>query len=248
MFVNTLGNIFNQKKGLPRPWPMYYTYLVSINVKRWRNTQMDFTGRNSQPAQPAASGAQFAGPNTNAKRDKSGNKASWFRWAGGGLGLLLTALVVAAICAVAFNDSNTEAKLVNKDKHQAIFLNTGQVYFGKVTDLNNKYITLTKIYYLQTSSTGTTTANQQANTSVSLVKLGCELHEPYDQMVINRSQVTFWENLQDNGQVAKAIAEFVKKNPEGQKCADQSAAPNSNSNVQGSTNSTTNNTTKTTNP
>lgn len=209
---------------------------------------MDFTGRNSQPAQPAASGAQFAGPNTNAKRGKSGDKASWFRWAGGGLGLLLTALVVAAICAVAFNDSNTEAKLVNKDKQQAVFLNTGQVYFGKVTDLNNKYITLTKIYYLQTSSTGTTTANQQANTSVSLVKLGCELHEPYDQMVINRSQVTFWENLQDNGQVAKAIAEFVKKNPEGQKCADQSAAPNSNSNVQGSTNSTTNNTTKTTNP
>ena len=57
-----------------------------------------------------------------------------------------------------------------------------------------------------------------------------------------------WENLQDNGQVAKAIAEFVKKNPEGQKCADQSAAPNSNSNVQGSTNNTTNSTTKTTNP
>jgi hypothetical protein len=82
------------------------------------------------------------------------------------------------------------------------------------------------------------------------VKLGCELHEPLDQMVINRDQITFWENLGDNGQVAKAVSTFEKQNPNGQKCADQSssASTNSGNTTQNAptTNSTTNNTT--TNP
>jgi hypothetical protein len=69
------------------------------------------------------------------------------------------------------------------------------------------------------------------------VKLGCELHAPFDQMVINRDQVTFWENLQDDGQVAKAVATFKKENPNGQKCADtsNSTGTQQNSTVQSNT-------------
>ncbi|HET8669104.1 MAG TPA: hypothetical protein VFM05_00340, partial [Candidatus Saccharimonadales bacterium] len=55
-------------------------------------------------------------------------------------------------------------------------------------------------------------------TSFSLVKLGCELHGPLDQMVINREQVTFWENLGTEGKVTKAIEEWRSKNPNGQNC------------------------------
>ena len=81
-----------------------------------------------------------------------------------------------------------------------------------------------------------TGAAANANTSVSLVKLGCELHSPFDQMVINRSQVTFWENLQDSGQVAKAVKSFQDKNPSGQKCSDTASNASTTNNVQGSTN------------
>jgi hypothetical protein len=49
-------------------------------------------------------------------------------------------------------------------------------------------------------------------------------------MVVNRDQVTFWENLQDSGQVAKAVNTFIKQNPTGQKCVDQSSSSNNNSN------------------
>jgi len=103
---------------------------------------------------------------------------------------------------------------------------------------------------LQTSNNGSTTSTTAANTNVSLVKLGCELHSPYDQMIINREQVTFWENLQDSGQVAKAVKTFEQQNPNGQKCADQSTSNNASTtnNVQGSTNTTTNNSTTTTKP
>ena len=45
-----------------------------------------------------------------------------------------------------------------------------------------------------------------------LQKLGSELHGPEDQMVINRDQVQFWENLKDDGQVVKAITTY-KANP-----------------------------------
>jgi len=210
---------------------------------------MDFTGRSSQPAQPANTGPQFSGSTTgsgNNKKSKSGKKFNFVRWGGGFLGLLVVALVVAVILVIGFGGPKPEGKFLDKNKLQAVFLQTGQVYFGNVTKMNSEYFVLTNIYYLQTSNTGTSTTTTAANTNVSLVKLGCELHAPDDRMVINRDQVTFWENLHDDGQVAKAVATFKKDNPNGQKCADQSSAPNANTNVQGSGTNTTN-TTPTTN-
>ena len=201
---------------------------------------MDFTGRGSQPAQPAATGSQYSGSTNagNGKKSKSNKSRNWARWGAGLLGLLLLVLVVALIVFVAFG-SKKESGYIDKNKLQAVFLQTGQVYFGKIKSLQGNYIELENIYYLQTSnSDSASTTNSNAN--VSLVKLGCELHAPYDRMVINRDQVTFWENLQDDGQVAKAVATFQKDNPNGQKCSDQSAAPNSSSNVQGSNNTNTN--------
>lgn len=207
---------------------------------------MDFTGRSPQTSPTNQNVASVSGNSTNKKAAKASRSATWLRWGMGVLGLLLVALVVALIVAIGFGDKKQESGYLDKNKLQAVFLNTGQVYFGNVKSLTSKYFVVDNIYYLQTSSTGTSTANQAASTNVSLVKLGCELHSPYDQMVINRDQVTFWENLQDNGQVAKAVATFEKNNPNGQKCADQSAAPNTNSNVQNNTNTTQNTTTNTT--
>lgn len=199
---------------------------------------MDFTGRSSQAPQSAAAGQQFGGTvnnTTNNKRSAKGGKdRNLVRWGAGLLGLLIVVLVVAVIAVIGL-PQKTEASYVDSSKLQAVFLNTGQVYFGNVKTLNSKFFVLDNIYYLQTSSSSATAATTAANTNVSLVKLGCELHEPYDQMVINRDQVTFWENLQANGQVAKAVATFQKDNPNGQKCSDQSAAPNTGSTVQGTT-------------
>lgn len=154
-----------------------------------------------------------------------------------GAGTVLVAiLLIFLIIFLAKSSGNgtSESKYVDSNKLQAVFLNTGQVYFGKIQTLDSRYFVLSDIYYLQTSGG----SGQAQNTNVSLVKLGCELHEPYDKMVINRSQVTFWENLQDGGQVAKAVGQFEKQNPNGQKCADQSSsAPTTSSSVQNAGNS-----------
>lgn len=145
-------------------------------------------------------------------------------------------LFVALVGLIYFSQPSSQAKFVKKNDLQAVFLNSGQVYFGNIRDVTNNYLTLTNIYYLQTSGSNSKDSN------VSLVKLGCELHEPYDQMVINTDQVTFWENLQDNGKVATAVKNFEKQNPNGQQCTDQTSAPTgSNGGVQGTNSSSSSN-------
>lgn len=188
---------------------------------------MEFSNRNTQPQAAAPSThSAAAGATGGGKKSKTrgGNKLNKLAVL---IGTVLMAILLIAVIVFAVNaPGKKESSFVDSSKLQAVFLNTGQVYFGNVTSMNNQYIVLTNIYYLQTANGGQNTTSN--NSSVSLVKLGCELHEPYDKMVINRDQVTFWENLQDSGQVATAVKTFEKQNPDGQKCADQSSSAGTN--------------------
>lgn len=185
---------------------------------------MDFPNRSAQP-QTVAPSAHAAPASGNGKKNQ--DKGLWGRvLLVVGVVLVVVVLLASLIVMASGSKGYNEKQYVDTGKLQAVFLNTGQVYFGNITTLNSSFFVLTNIYYLQTSSTG---SGSSANTSVSLVKLGCELHEPYDKMVINRAQVTFWENLQDGGQVAKAVSTFEKDNPNGQKCTDQSSSSGTNS-------------------
>lgn len=189
---------------------------------------MDFSNRNV-PSQTAAPGVQpaVAGASNHNKKNRS-DKGKWSRI---GVVVMVAAVVILLVslsAALAYSPKG-EDQYVDTNKLQAVFLNTGQVYFGHVKALNSKYYVLTNIYYLQTSNSSSTASSSSTANNVTLVKLGCELHQPYDQMVINADQVTFWENLQSDGQVAKAVSTFQQQNPNGQKCADQSSSSSSNS-------------------
>jgi hypothetical protein len=154
---------------------------------------------------------------------------------------LVTVIVGAALllAAVALyvglsSGSAGESKQLDKSKYQAVFLNGGATsgavayttYFGHLTSLNDKYFVLKDVYYLTTDQTN-------GQTNPQLTKLGCQqLHSPLDRMVINRSQVAFWENLQDNGKVVQAIKQFVQQNPNGPNCT---AAASSTTQSQSST-------------
>jgi hypothetical protein len=159
--------------------------------------------------------------------------------------LVGSALLLAAVALyLGFSGTPTtsESKQIDTSKYQAVFLNGGATsgsvayttYFGHVTKLNGSYLVLKDVYYLTTANS--TDQSQAANPQ--LTKLGCQqLHSPYDEMVVNRSQVAFWENLQDSGKVVQAIKQFKQQNPNG---------PNCSANTSSSTNSTTN--TQTTTP
>lgn len=175
---------------------------------------MDFSNRNGQPAAPAAAQGRPAHPGGKKSRGKWLNIISVF--------LLVSSacLLAALIFTIATSDNKKEKEFVDTSKFQAVFLEGGQVYFGKVRELNKEYVTVDNIYYLRVNEQAAAEGQQQqqAQQDISLAKLGCELHGPQDLMVINRSQVTFWENLKDDSQVVAAINEFVKQNPEGQQC------------------------------
>lgn len=115
------------------------------------------------------------------------------------------------IKAVEDDNSFTE-KEVKTEQYQALFLEGGQVYFGKVTAVTQDTMKLEDIYYLQ-SGTVDRTGIPSAGADVKLVKLGKELHSPEDVMVVERKNLLFWENLQDDGQVATAISRYKMENP-----------------------------------
>jgi hypothetical protein len=101
---------------------------------------------------------------------------------------------------VSFSKSNS---------YQAVFLSSGQVFFGKITYSDSQYVQLTDIYYLQMPEA---LEKQDSEQNMVLIKRGNELHGPNDGMKINKSQILFIEEVKDSGKVAQAISDYkVKK-------------------------------------
>lgn len=132
--------------------------------------------------------------------------------------ILLIVLSFAGILyfgAKALSAATADSSVKSK-QFQAVFLTNGQVYFGNLTKIDNGYVKLTNIFYLQVSSSGSQPTPQPAASSaqqqVSLAKLGGELHGPEDSMYISRSQVLFYENLKTDGKVAQAIKKYQDDN------------------------------------
>ena len=141
------------------------------------------------------------------KKQKSANK------------LLLTIVIGAVIAALglatwllASMNSAASAPGVDANKYQAVFLNNGQVYFGKLAQVNGQYLKLTKVFYIQDSTTDATStekSDEQTTTGdKKLIKLGKEVHGPEDAMIINRDQVTMYENLKTDSEVVKLITQY----------------------------------------
>jgi len=121
--------------------------------------------------------------------------------------ILLIALV---IYMVGYKSDTPVISKVQADKYQAVFLNSadGQVYFGKLRDLNKQYYQLSDIYYVRVQTVQPDKNTTQTQQSISLAKLGNEIHGPQDVMYINKSSVMFWENLKEEGQVVCAVRDY----------------------------------------
>jgi len=131
--------------------------------------------------------------------------------------LLISATILAVSAVALIGLKQGEAGYVNKDGYQVVALADKQVYFGKVTSINDTYISISDVYYLNQSD-----SSSESN-DVRLIKRGGEVHCPMDRMTISRDQVNFWENIQSDGQIAKLIGEWKEKNPSGQTCGNASA-------------------------
>lgn len=125
------------------------------------------------------------------------------------ISLIVVSVAITAFVGYALVRGVGSQNYVESDQYQAVFLSDGQIYFGKLSNVDQQYAVLEDIYYLQVQNNSQVQqAEAEQAPQIQLVKLGNEIHGPQDKMVINADQILFWENLKDEGQVADAIARY----------------------------------------
>lgn len=85
--------------------------------------------------------------------------------------------------------------------YQAVLLNNGTAYFGKLQGLGGAYPVLREVYYIQKVVNPET--KQESNV---LVKRGREMHAP-DYMILNAADIVLVEPVTESSRVAALIAE-----------------------------------------
>ncbi len=111
------------------------------------------------------------------------------------------AIVVFALFGVFNLNIKGDFPSVDDDLWQAVFLENGQVYFGKLEEHDQNYVVLRSVYYLREAKD--LEAKDTAN--LNLIKLGGEVHGPDDKMFINKESILYFENMKDTSRVVQSI-------------------------------------------
>jgi len=116
------------------------------------------------------------------------------------------AIIVAVIllCALAWWFCIRGQQHIMSDRYQAVHLENGQVFFGKLQNTSGEFLTLRDAYYTplqQPKPAG----EQETPTQLSLIRVGEEVYGPEQSVSIARSTVQYWENLRSDSKVIDAI-------------------------------------------
>jgi hypothetical protein len=165
----------------------------------------------SPPAPQPSTPAPVVRSNRSHESKKTSNKTPLI------IGLVFIVLIVIAGLAWMALGRTGPAGAIDGSKYQAVFFTNGQVYFGKLTSLNDDYMRLKNVYYLQNKTksaddSSPQSASKQDTSDVELIKLGNEIHGPEDEMLVSKDQILFFENLKSAGTVSKTITNFQSKN------------------------------------
>lgn len=118
-------------------------------------------------------------------------------------------LVVLLLALVAvwwlFGRSAGLPSFIDTSKYQSVLLANNNAFYGKVKEMTADHVVLEDVFYIQQP---TDAQDETAASKFELIKLGNEMHGPYDKMLINRSQVVYVENLKDDGKVAQTIKTY----------------------------------------
>lgn len=134
-------------------------------------------------------------------RKTHGKISQRFRWYW--MVIVVLALVVIGEAVYVYVRNTTTG--IEASHYQAVFLNNNQVYFGKLHDYSTSHPYLTDVWFIQ-SPTGTSdTMKTVSQQQLQLTQLKKAVHGPEDEMLLNKSQILFVENLTSNSQVTKLI-------------------------------------------
>lgn len=114
----------------------------------------------------------------------------------------VAAFAIIAIGATALIGNSLQGSVLDgldPDSYQAIHLDTGETYFGKIIDASETSVIIEDIYYFANGD------------KTKLIKHGREVHGPNDVMTINRERVLTAESLKDDSKVMQAILKYKQK-------------------------------------
>jgi hypothetical protein len=125
--------------------------------------------------------------------------------------VLISLIILAVIGSILFFMSRRSGGLNrNQSEWQAIFLDNGQTYFGQVNTENDDSVIIKNVYYLVGMTNPQQVAEADKNKDFALIKLGSEVHGPFDEMRINREHILFVEDLRGDSKIVKAIDDYQK--------------------------------------
>lgn len=139
----------------------------------------------------------------------------------GSIIIILVLIIVLGVLYLIGNYTNVSVPFFTKqlsNKWQAVFLDNGQVYFGKIMKVKSDSIVLREVYYLQVITEPLQRSQEpgfqpvpQQEQRLTLIKLGNEIHGPSDEMIINRSHIVLTEDLKDDSRVVQAINRYLQE-------------------------------------
>ena len=116
----------------------------------------------------------------------------------GGLALILGIALVTMLIMKA-----QPAQMIDTSKYQAVYLNSGQMYFGKLQNASGDFLVIKSPYIAQDVAASDDKTDDKTQTT--LLKVTTQVYGPEDSIAIKSSQVAFWQNLRDDSKVTQAI-------------------------------------------
>jgi hypothetical protein len=124
---------------------------------------------------------------------------------------LLILVLLFLICSSLFLFSGCEdkgEKLSFSTEYQSVFMNNGQVFFGKIENAGGNYPLLKEVFYI-----GRQAGPEGQEVKNILIKRGNEWHGP-EYMYINKQQIAVIEPISPTSRVAQLIKEAKNQKPQ----------------------------------
>lgn len=122
--------------------------------------------------------------------------------------ILLLVLIIVALVLGYFAFMPKMFSGTSSNAYQAVLLDNGQAYFGKLDRLDSDFFELREVYYLQVPQNISSTSGSERP---QLIKLGGEIQGPEDLIRMNKQHIVYIQDLRADSPVTQAITNFKKQ-------------------------------------
>lgn len=143
------------------------------------------------------------------ERERAGNSYAKFKRK-----MIRRLVYVIILAAVAYGGYTVYSAKMNSQGstggYYGVFMDNNDVYFGKIANRTDLFVTLQNTFYLRVTQVPHTEADgrQVALSSFDLVKMGTEVHKPKDKVELQVSHIISIQELDPSSQVITTINNY----------------------------------------